>query len=133
MTGSEAVFDSWAWWEVMVGSRRGLRLRKRYLRNPGMRVHTSTLAVGEIVARFLSAGDADHAQRAGPLIQGASQVHPVKLSHATDGARIRQELRRVNPRASLADGIMSALAAELNASLISGDTAFSAAKGAKSV
>lgn len=124
MTGSDVVFDAWAWWEVVGGTPLGTRLHRRYLRSPRVRVHTSALAVGEVCAKLRSQGGADRAERFVPLAVAHSEVHDVTLRQCVAGARLREEMRRLAPRASLADGIMAALAAELRARLITGDAAF---------
>ena len=124
VTVSDVVFDSWAWWEVVGATPRGVRLNRRYLRNPRTRVHTSVLAVGEIVAKLRHRGDPDRAGALVPLIQSNSVLHDVTLSQCVSGARNRVALRKEHPDASLADGIMAALATELDAVLISADGAF---------
>lgn len=124
MTASDIVLDSWAWWEILLASPTGARLRRRYLRRSGPRVHTSSLAFGEVAAKLVAMGRADRVPSAMAAIRARSLTHDVTPELAERAGLLRAELRRASAGASLADAIMLATARELGAVLISDDPAF---------
>lgn len=124
MTASEVVLDSWAWWEIFFETTRGRRLARRFLRTRGVTVHTSALAVGELVAKLHEMGKGDRSASLVESIRLRSSLHDVTPEIAEVAGRLRSELRRREPEASLADAVMLATARSLGAKLVSTDAAF---------
>lgn len=130
MTVSDVVFDSWAWVEVFLRTKRGIALRAKYVAQPQVRLHASALAVGELVARLDPGREAALIEETVVAIEQAAILHDVTPALAREGAVLRHALRKADPGASLADGIMLATARSLKATLVSADPAF---KGLKDV
>lgn len=124
MTGSKAVFDTWAWWEVLRGSPMGLRLKSRYLDSDGVRVFTSTISLGEVAAKLASEGRLEDVPVVISSLRGASEFVEVTGELAVAGGRLRARLRERQASASLADGIVLETARSLRATLVSQDRAF---------
>jgi predicted nucleic acid-binding protein len=124
---TEVVFDSWAWWEVLMGQTHGLRLRRRHL-DGGRRVATSALAYGELAAKMAGRVPEETIQAALRQIRASGPTVDVTAELAIEGARLRAGLRRAASHASLGDGIMLATARSLGMRLVSGDAAFSGQK-----
>lgn len=124
MTASEVLFDTWAWWEVLFATRQGTRLRKAYLDEPAVRIHTSAIAFGEVAAKMLATDNGDLLPGAMAAMRASATVHDVTSDLAEAGGVLRAELRRASPAASLADGIMLATARRAGATLVSADPAF---------
>lgn len=122
MTASDVVFDTWAWLEVLQGTRKGAALQGRFLART--KVHTSAYAVAELAAKLADAG---LAARAGPCLArlaSAGRIVPVTEEIALQAGLLRSELRRKVADASLADAVMLATARSLGLPLVSSDSAF---------
>ncbi|MFZ0830845.1 MAG: PIN domain-containing protein [Thermoplasmata archaeon] len=124
MIGSDILLDTWAWWELLRGSRNGAVIRRRFLRPSGVRLHTSTITVGEISAKLASMGEARRIDGVIAAIRRAGRLHDVTTDLARTAGILRVELRKSDAQASLADGIVLATARSLGARLISADAAF---------
>jgi predicted nucleic acid-binding protein len=124
VSASEVLFDTWAWWEVLGDSLVGRRLAKRFLRPPGRTVHTSVLTLGELAAKMARQGDTKKIDLMELAVRSASRLHDVSAAIALRGGRLREELRRREPNASLADGIILATARTAGVRLVSADRAF---------
>jgi predicted nucleic acid-binding protein len=123
VTASEVLLDSTAWWEIVAGTKVGKRLSDKYLASDRYRVHTSALTIGELVAKsFLldPTGDVAPLVR---VVKGMSDIHNVTADIAEAGGYTRAALRRRDPDASLADGIILATARALDAKLVTNDRA----------
>ena len=120
---SEVVFDTWALWEVILGSPVGVALEKRH----SGRIHCSTWALGELMAKMRAIGET-RAEDVVQEVRRKTTPHPVTAEIAVEGGRLRSELRKSAPRASLGDGVMLATARSLGMKLISGDEAFKGQK-----
>ena len=118
---TEVVFDTWAWWEVFANTPVGRRLRARHLDGP---VHTSAWAVAELAAKLHSMGQADRIPQVESTVRSFGAIIDVNPRLALEGARLRAELRKKAPRASLGDGVILATARSLGLKLVSGDAAF---------
>jgi predicted nucleic acid-binding protein len=121
---SDVLFDTWAWWEVLSGTATGRRLAHRFLRLPVGLVHTSALTLGELAAKLAREGGGDRIDSMETAIRAASRLHDVTVAIAVEGGRLREALRRNEPNASLADGIILATARDAGARLLSADRAF---------
>lgn len=121
---SDVLWDAWAWWEYIFATETGARLRDTYVQADGVRVHTSALALGELVAKLVETGQGEMVERCRRGILSNSEVHAVTPDIAEAAGRLRGELRQVHPQASLADAIMLATARDLECVLVSGDGAF---------
>jgi predicted nucleic acid-binding protein len=119
---SETVLDSWAWWEILRGTPTGVRLSRKYVDHKV--AHSSAISLGELVAKLASLGHEKDAELAARAIRARSEVHPVSSEPAEEGGMLRARLRRVDAHASLADGIVLALARQLGIHLVSADPVF---------
>ncbi len=124
MTEFEVVLDTWAWWELFRGSRQGASIRRRFFRSGSVRLHTSTITVGELSAKLASMGESRRIDPVLGAIRRAGPVHDVTAELARAAGLLRAELRKLDSHASLADGIVLATARALGARLISADPAF---------
>lgn len=124
MTVSEVFFDSWAWWEVLHDTPKGMALSTKYGPGSGCRVHTSVLSVAELGSKLLRQGDEKRARRMVTMIEGDSQLHPVNLADAQAAARLHPELKKRHDRAGIADALILCAAQRLGHILVSGDRAF---------
>jgi predicted nucleic acid-binding protein len=124
MTGSDVLLDTWGWWEVFRGSSEGAVIRRRLLGSDQVRLHTSAISVGEIVAKLASLGATDRIDAVLGVIRRAGPLHEVTVELAREAGLLRAVLRKADARASLADGIVLATARHLGARLVSADPAF---------
>lgn len=124
MTASDALLDSWAWWEILFATPTGEALARTYLDDPDVRVHASALAPAEIIAKLDAMGEGDWSEPVMRTFRGASQLHDVTASIARDAGLLRGELRQAETSASLADAIILATARRIGAVLVSNDGAF---------
>jgi predicted nucleic acid-binding protein len=122
MTTDAVVFDTWAWWAIVFDEPGGRRLRDRHVRPGG--VHTSAWALAELSAKLGPRVPTDLWRDILATIRLSGPIEPVTEALALEAARLRSELRRKSPRASLGDGVMLATARSLGLPLISGDAAF---------
>ena len=125
MTASEVALDSWAWWEVLTDTAKGRRLSKKYLEREEARVHTSAITIAEITAKLAAL---DRRADIAPIVQaisGKGRVHEVSTDIAELAGPLRDDLRRTNRSASLADAIVLITARKLGVDLVSADPAFS--------
>lgn len=132
MSETRVVLDTMAWWEVLFGTPKGQRLERKYLQAPGVRVHASALAIGELAAKLGAAG---HAARVEDVLVGVrafARIEPVTDAVAEAGGRLRAALRERDAQASLADAIQLATARSLGATLVSSDPAFKGERDAES-
>lgn len=123
-TGSDALLDSTAWWEIIEGSDTGRAIHAKYVAPRSHRLHVSALSLGEITAKFGLVGRPDVATDALRMIQQIATVQPVTAELAIAGGIARGELRKSEKNASLVDGIILATARALDVTLVSDDTAF---------
>ena len=124
MTGSEVVFDSWAWWEVFTGSEVGETLWQRYLKGSRTKVTTPALVLGELggkLHRTVGRVEADALVKA---VRIRSRIHPMDDDIAALAGQLTKHLRVRRRDASLADAIMLATARTLGLPLISNDSCF---------
>lgn len=123
MTTTEAAFlDTWAWWEITHETATGVRLQGRFLERA--RPHTSAWALGELACKLALDFPSERVDDTVRALRQAAVVHDVTPELALAGARLRKDLRRKAPRASLGDGVMLATARHLGMRLVSGDAAF---------
>ncbi len=125
MTTEGVVFDTWAWWEFLLGEESGKPLRQRFVK---AQITTSAWAIGELCAKLVPRVAEEDMQAILRTIHTAGPVVPVDAKLAEEGARLRVELRKREPRASLGDGVMLATARSLGLKLVSGDAAFAGQK-----
>ncbi|MCA1818915.1 MAG: PIN domain-containing protein [Thermoplasmatota archaeon] len=119
---TEVLFDTWAWWEVAMGTRTGARLQARYLAKG--KVVTSAWALGEIVCKLEGRVAPEVLDTLLRRIRLAGRLVDVSPPIAVEGARLRASLRLKASHASLGDGVMLATARHIGARLVSGDAAF---------
>jgi len=129
VSDSDVLFDTWAWWEYLVGTAVGTSLRERYLEGQRFRVHTSALTFGELSAKLVSDGARDRVAPACGAIRRLSHVWEVNPDIAEEAGRVRDELRRTSRTASLADAIILVTSRRAGARLVSGDPAFAGVVG----
>lgn len=141
MTASDVLLDTWAWWEILFETPVGQELSERYVEDPTVGVHTSALAIGEIVAKLHTLDTThDPEEEDGVLqndvdldrledrivssIRAFSELHDVRPAIAQQAGAVRSKLRESKATASLADALMLVTARELGAVLVSDDGAF---------
>ena len=124
MTGSDVLFDTWAWWEYLHGTRTGESLRRRFVGPTGIHLHTSAISLAELAAKLAAEGSRNRIDLVCGSIRRASRVWDVTADLAVEGGIARAELRRSTPSASLADGIVFATARHSGARIVSADPAF---------
>ncbi len=118
------VFDTWAWWEALLGTPAGAKLTQKYLEAPEVRVLTVDLAMAEISSRMARQGLDAETKPALNAVEAASEVIPISRAAAGAAGPLVVELRKADRSASLADAIMLAAAREQGAKLVSGDACF---------
>lgn len=123
MTGSEFFFDTWAWVEILNGTRAGRRARS-LLRKAGGRVSTSVLTIAEVAAKYAPLSSAAAVDRAVATVASRSRIQPVTETQARRAGPLRAELRRVKPGAGLVDALILAAAEQIGAKLVTGNGAF---------
>lgn len=123
-TGSDALLDATAWWEIIRGSKAGRAIHAKYVEPRTHRLHVSALTLGEVTAKFGLVGEAGAAKEGVSMIQQVATVHPVTAELAVQGGLARGELRKAEKNASLVDGIILATARSLDVVLVSDDKAF---------
>ncbi len=124
MTGYRVLLDTWAWWEILRGSSKGADLQKSYLEPEGTRVFTSSITLGEIAAKMASEGQRGDIPLVVASIRRESEIVDVSPEIAVSAGVLRQDLRKTDSQASLADAIVLSTARDLEAILISADPAF---------
>ena len=124
MTGSRVLLDTWAWWEILRGSTKGVDLQRSYLEPQGTRVFTSSITLGEISAKMTSEGQKRDIPLVVASIRRESEVVDVTPEIAVSAGVLRQDLRKADSQASLADAIVLSTARDLDAILVSADPAF---------
>ena len=120
------VFDTWAWVEVLRGSQVGVQITGRYLDDPDQEVWTVDICLVELAASLDRDGIPAYGQRAAVerVMAASSQVlHPDSLDAASAPAA-RALLRRRKRGASLADGLILAMARNRGATVLTCDEAF---------
>lgn len=125
MTGSEVVFDAWAWWEILHDTETGRRLRSKYVASDRWRVHTSAVTVHELASKLVRTGSEELVATLEAGLHLQSLVHPLTGSDARRAGRLHAELRGRRGDAGLIDALVLDLARRLGAPLISADSAFS--------
>jgi predicted nucleic acid-binding protein len=124
VTGSEVLFDTWAWWEVLEGSPAGAKLRRRYLNGDSKtKVLTSTITLAELSARLSAAGHEEVIESAIISLRNFSTVIDVTADLAVRAGPLRTALRKRDRSASLADALVLVTARDRGATVISADTA----------
>ena len=118
------VFDAWAWWETLLGTPTGLKLRTKYLEEPEVRVLTVDLALAEISSKMARGGIPEEVKPALNAVEAGSDVIPISRAAAEAAGPLVVELRKTDRGASLVDAIMLASAREHGATLVSGEAAF---------
>lgn len=124
MSGSRVVLDTWAWWEILQGSSKGASLKRRYLEHEGTRVFTSSITLGEIAAKMAAEGRTGNIPLVVASVRQESEIVDVGAELAVSAGILRQDLRKTDSRASLADAIVLSTARGLEAILVSADPAF---------
>jgi predicted nucleic acid-binding protein len=124
VTGSDVLLDTWAWWELLRGSKKGAAIQRRFLRSGRIRVHTSAITIGEITAKLASMGERGRVDIVLGSIRRTGPIHDVTVEVARTAGLIRAVLRKSAREASLADGIVLATARSVGAQLVSADSAF---------
>jgi predicted nucleic acid-binding protein len=124
VTASKVLFDTWAWWEVLQGSREGADLQRRYLGAPGVQVLTASISLGELSAKLSSEGAAESISLAVSSVRNASAIVVLTGELAVEAGLLRARLRRHSKSASLADAVVLATARQNGARVISTDRAF---------
>ena len=124
MTGYRVLLDTWAWWEILRGSSKGADIQKSYLEPEGTRVFTSAITLGEISAKMASEGQRGDIPLVVASIRKESEIVDVSPEIAVSAGVLRQDLRKTDSQASLADAIVLSTARDLDAILISADPAF---------
>lgn len=122
---SDLFFDTWAWWEYLSGTTVGHSLRDRFVEGGKYRIHTSAVSLGEIAAKLAANGNEERVDSACGAIRRLSHVWDVTADIAQEAGIAREELRRQESSASLADGIVLVSSRRAGARLVSGDSAFS--------
>jgi predicted nucleic acid-binding protein len=118
------VLDTWAWWEILRASPVGETLQQNYLDRGGTRVFTSSITLGEISAKMTSEGRKGDVTLVVASIRKESEIVDVSPEIAVSAGILRQDLRKVDSKASLADAIILSTARSLDAVLVSADPAF---------
>ena len=129
MSGSDLLFDTWAWWEYLHETPTGASLRRRYVDGGRFRIHTSAISLGEIAARLDTDGHADRTDLACGGIRRLSHLWDVTADLCQEAGRVRSRLRRSSPSASLADAIVFVTARRAGARIVSADPAFAEVPG----
>ena len=129
MSASDLLFDTWAWWEVLHGTRVGRSLRTRFLLDGKHRIHTSAISLAEVSARLASDGAPGRIEATCGAIRRESRIWDVTADIAVDAGRARGELPRTLRSASLADAVILVTARRAGAVLVSGDPAFAGVPG----
>jgi predicted nucleic acid-binding protein len=124
VTESRVLLDTWAWWEILRGSPEGASLQRKYLEHAGTRVFTSSITLGEVSAKMASEGRRGDIVLVVASIRRESEIVDVTPEIAVSAGILRQELRKVDAKASLADAIVLSTARGLDAILVSADPAF---------
>jgi predicted nucleic acid-binding protein len=124
VTESDLVFDTWAWWEYLHGTRIGEALRKHYLESGRFRIHTSAISLAEVAARLHVDSAADSVPAACGSIRRMSHMWDVSSDIAQEAGAARTALRRSSSTASLADAIILVTAQRAGARIVSDDPAF---------
>ena len=124
MTASRVVLDTWAWWEILRGSSKGANLQRRYLEPEGTRVFTSAITLAEVAAKMASEGHKGDIPLVVASVRRESEIVDVTPEVAVSAGILRQDLRKIDSRASLADAIVLSTARGLEAILVSADPAF---------
>lgn len=124
MSASKVLFDTWAWWEVLQGSRPGARLQRRYLESVGVQVLTSVISLGELSAKLSFQGLDDSIPVTMSSVRQASTVVDLTGDLAAEAGILRTRLRKRVRSAGLADAIVLATARQQGARVISIDAAF---------
>jgi predicted nucleic acid-binding protein len=129
VTESNALFDTWAWWEYLHGTATGASLRERFVTNRGVRIHTSAITFGELAARLSADGAVDRIASVCGAVRRMSHVWDVTADIAQDAGSARSKLRETDAAASLADGIILVTAQRAQARIVSADPAFASIPG----
>jgi predicted nucleic acid-binding protein len=126
---SDFLFDTWAWWEYLVGTDVGTSLRDRYVLNKRFRIHTSAITLGELSAKLTSDGAPERVAPACGAIRRLSHIWDVNSDIAQEAGPAREELRRTSNTAGLADALILVTSRRAGARLVSGDSAFAGISG----
>jgi len=124
VTEYRVVLDTWAWWEILQASPVGETLQQNYLDRGGTRVFTSSITLGEISAKMTSEGRKGDVTLVVASIRKESEIVDVSPEIAVSAGILRLDLRKADPKASLADAIILSTARSLDAVLVSADPAF---------
>ncbi len=124
MTESRVALDTWAWWEVLKGSRVGATLRDRYILHGGARPITSAISLGEVSAKLTAQGSELQVPITVASIRHRSEIVDVSSEIAVEAGVLRRELRNAAEDASLADAIVLITARRSGVRLVSMDKAF---------
>jgi predicted nucleic acid-binding protein len=122
------VFDTWAWFHVLDGTRVGARLRTKYLETGP--VDTVDLSLAEVSIR-MTGPDRDAADTATAIdtivdateLSGGS-ILSLDPEEAKAAGPLRAALRRVNKDASLVDAVILAVARSRGCRVVSCDPAY---------
>lgn len=129
MIESNLLFDTWAWWEYLFGTRVGQTLREKFLEDRRCRVHTSAITLAELSARLHADQVPDRVPAACGSIRRMSHVWEVTADIAQESGAARVTLRKSSPEASLADAIIYVTARRASARIVSADPAFRSVPG----
>lgn len=124
MTDSDLLFDTWAWWEYLHGTRVGSSLATRFVRPGKCRLHTSAITFGEISARLHADGASARVAETCGSIRRMSHVWDVTSDIAQEAGLARGALRAASPDAGLTDAIVFVTARRAGARIVSADRAF---------
>jgi predicted nucleic acid-binding protein len=124
VSDSDPLFDTWAWWEYLQGSKVGASLRDRYVSSSRFRIHTSALTLRELASKLDSDGVRERAASACGAIRRLSHLWDVTADIAEETGLLREELREHSRSASLADAVIFVTSRRAGARIVSADLAF---------
>lgn len=120
------LFDTWAWVEVLRGSEAGVRISGRYLDDPSQVVWTADISLVEMAASLHRDGvDAGRIRSSVEEVVARSDlVLRTEIRDAVAAPEARALLRVQRKDASLADGLIFAMARNRGALIVTCDHAF---------
>lgn len=117
------VFDTFAWIEYFQASKKG-EVVKELLENN--KIATSILSIAELADSYLRAGE-ELGERYDFIIANSTIIN-LTPELCIAGAKVKKEMRKTEKDFGLIDGIIFAIANELDAKLVSGDSHFKNSK-----
>lgn len=120
------LFDTWAWVEVLRGSAAGAEITRRYLDDPRQEIWTVYICLVELAASLHRDGVSPEAMRTAveAVMSRSSRVVYPEAADAVAAPFARALLRRRKAGASLADGLVLAVARSRGADVLTCDEAF---------